>query len=89
MLGMCYILCMCVCVGTSDSTIASDDPNFLLSLCCVHRALPRGVPGGPSMAPLVTRSRSRRGSGQLPEFIYLWVVFAILAEFDIFSGFLN
>jgi hypothetical protein len=26
MLGMCYILCMCVCVGASDTTTASDDP---------------------------------------------------------------
>jgi hypothetical protein len=28
-LGMCYILCMCVCVGASDvsdTTTASDDP---------------------------------------------------------------
>jgi hypothetical protein len=23
---MCYILCMCVCVGASDMTTASDDP---------------------------------------------------------------
>jgi hypothetical protein len=26
MLGMCYILCMCVCVGASDTMTASDDP---------------------------------------------------------------
>jgi hypothetical protein len=26
LLGMCYILCMCVCVGASDTTTASDDP---------------------------------------------------------------
>jgi hypothetical protein len=26
MLGMCYILCMCVCVGASDTTTASDNP---------------------------------------------------------------
>jgi hypothetical protein len=26
MLGMCYILCMCVCVGVSDTTTASDNP---------------------------------------------------------------
>jgi hypothetical protein len=41
---MCYILCMCVCVGASDTTTASDDPSpRALSL---RRALPRGVPGG-------------------------------------------
>jgi hypothetical protein len=34
LLGMCYILCMCVCVGASDTTTASDDPfgRFLLFL---------------------------------------------------------
>jgi hypothetical protein len=26
MLGMCYIICMCVCVGVLDTTTASDDP---------------------------------------------------------------
>ena len=26
LLGMCYILCMCVCVGASNTTTASDDP---------------------------------------------------------------
>ena len=26
LLGMCYILCMCVCVGASDTTTVSDDP---------------------------------------------------------------
>jgi hypothetical protein len=25
-LGTCYIICMCVCVGASDMKIASDDP---------------------------------------------------------------
>jgi hypothetical protein len=32
---MCYILCMCVCVGTSDTTTASDNyvcGRFLLFL---------------------------------------------------------
>jgi hypothetical protein len=42
MLGMCYILCMCVCVGASDMTTASDDPSSS-SLCvvCIGR-FPRG-----------------------------------------------
>jgi hypothetical protein len=28
MLGMCYILCMCVCVGASDMRTLSDDPSY-------------------------------------------------------------
>jgi len=39
MLGMCSILCMCVCVGVSDMKTASDDP------------FPWGVPGGGKYAP--------------------------------------
>jgi hypothetical protein len=48
---MCYIPYMCVCVGASDSKNASDDINFLRTLCRVHRAPPRGVPGGARYAP--------------------------------------
>jgi hypothetical protein len=42
---MCYILCMCVCVGASDTTTASDDPYtttvsdnpYLMHVCgCVR-----------------------------------------------------
>jgi hypothetical protein len=38
---VCVIFFACVCVGASDSTTASDDPNFLRSLCvmCVGRFL--------------------------------------------------
>jgi hypothetical protein len=64
-LGMCYILCMCVCVGASDTTIASDTPGTFLG----------GSQGGAGMPPLVTQSvwhravaRCRRGSGQCPEY---------------------
>jgi hypothetical protein len=52
---VCVIFFACVCVGASDSTTASDDPNFLLSLCHVHRRFPRGVPGGPGLAPLAAQ----------------------------------
>jgi hypothetical protein len=41
---MCYILCMCVCVGASDMTTTFDDP-FL-----------GGSQGRAGMPPLVTRS---------------------------------
>jgi hypothetical protein len=44
---MCYILCMCVCVGASDTTTASDDPS---SAVCVGR-FPRGSQGGVGMPP--------------------------------------
>jgi hypothetical protein len=55
---VCVIFFACVCVGTSDSTTASDDPKFLLSLCRVHWALPRGVPGGAGMPPPCYAQRS-------------------------------
>jgi hypothetical protein len=29
---MCYILCMCVCVGASDTTTASDDPSPVFAI---------------------------------------------------------
>jgi hypothetical protein len=43
---MCYILCMCVCVGASGSTTVSDDPSssVLCVVCIGHFS--RGVPGG-------------------------------------------
>ena len=50
MLGMCYILCMCVCVGASDMTTASDDPFTQGSVVCAGR-FPRGVLGGGKYAP--------------------------------------
>jgi hypothetical protein len=50
-LGMCYILYMCVCVGASDSTTTSNDPSSS-SLCvvCVGHFL-GGFEGGPGMPP--------------------------------------
>jgi hypothetical protein len=48
---VCVIFFACVCVGMSDSTTVSDDPNFLRSLFHVHRTLPRGVPGGGRYGP--------------------------------------
>jgi hypothetical protein len=55
LLGMCYILCMCVC-GRVRLTTASDDPSSsALCVVCAGR-FPRGVPGGAGMPPLVTRT---------------------------------
>jgi hypothetical protein len=41
---MCYILCMCVCVGASDTTTTSDDP-------CASGAFLGGSQGGGRYAP--------------------------------------
>jgi hypothetical protein len=75
---VCVIFFACVCVGVSDSTIASDDPKFLLSLCHVCWALPRGVPGeamyGPPWLHVAFRATLE---------ILFWEVFSI------FSSFLN
>ena len=49
-LGMCYILCMCVCVGASDTTTASDDPFTCGSAVCIGR-FPRGGPRGEQVFP--------------------------------------
>jgi hypothetical protein len=45
LLGMCYILCMCVFVGTSNTTTTSDDPFTYSPFVCTGHFL-RGVPGG-------------------------------------------
>jgi hypothetical protein len=46
LLSMCYIICMCVCVGASDMTTTSDDPSSsALCVVCVGR-FPREVRGG-------------------------------------------
>ena len=67
-------------VGASDSTIASDDPSSS-SLCamCIGLFL-RGSQGGQVWPPLVTRSA--------PKFSFGWFLL-FLADFAIFSGFLN
>jgi hypothetical protein len=80
---VCVIFFACVCVGTSDSTTASDDPNFLLFVSCAP-ALPRGVPGGARYAPPWLRATF----GAAPRNFFLGG-FSILADFAIFSGFLN
>jgi hypothetical protein len=69
---------MCLCVDASDSTTAFDDPNFLSHMCRVHRALPKGVPGGARYDPLGYMQHS----GQRPK-KKNWAVFSI------FSGFIN
>jgi hypothetical protein len=90
--GECWVWVIffaCVCVGASDSTTASNDPNFLRFLCHVHRALswrgPRGGGGGGGMFGPPSYAQH---SGQCPK-IFFWAVFAILADFAIFSSFLN
>jgi hypothetical protein len=74
---VCVIFFACVCVGASDSTTASDDPNFLRSLCHVHQALSWGGPrGGQDWPPLVTHSV--RGRVVAPEpwgFFFFWRFF--------------
>jgi hypothetical protein len=71
-----------VCVGASDSTTASDDPSSS-SLCvvCTGRFL-GGSQGGQVCPPWL---RSVRGS---PE-IFFGRFLLFLADFAIFSGFLN
>jgi hypothetical protein len=90
MLGICYILCMCVCVGASGSTTASDDPSSsALFVSCVSGSLPRGVPGGARYAPLGYAQHSTTWAvarGSAPKFFFF---FLFLADFAIFSGFLN
>jgi hypothetical protein len=87
MLGMCYILCMCVCVGASDTTTASDDP-YKLELCrCAGRFL-GGSQGGAGMPPPGYAQRSAPGGspGQRPEFFFFFGRFLLfLADFAIFS----
>jgi hypothetical protein len=82
LLGICYILCMCVCVGASSSTIASDNPSSsALYVVCVERFL-GGSQGGSSMAPpgYVQRSAMGSSSGQRPKF-FLGRFFLFLAVF--------
>ena len=53
---VCVIFFACVCVGTSDLTIASNDPSGSdLCVVCTGR-FPRGVLVGACMPPLVTHS---------------------------------
>jgi hypothetical protein len=61
---MCYIICMCVCVGASDSTTVSNDPNLFWSLFHVHQEISWGT----GLAPLVTRNVR----GRAPKFVFGW-----------------
>jgi hypothetical protein len=77
-----------VCVGTLDSTTASNDPSSsALCVVCVGN-FPRGVPGGEGMPPLVTNKVSTTGDssgfGAAPQNFFFWVVFAIFSEFCYF-----
>ena len=78
---MCYILCMCVCVGASDTTTASDDPFTWGSVVCAGR-FPRGVPGGGRYAPPWLCGAFEAA----PWNFFFWAVFLLfLADFAIFS----
>jgi hypothetical protein len=70
-LGMCYILCMCVCVGVSDMMTASDDT-------CASWQRPKYAQRS---APGVARGRGVRGNA--PKFFF-WAVFAIFSGFFYF-----
>jgi hypothetical protein len=49
---VCVIFFACVCVGTSDSTTASDDPSSsALCVVCIGCFLGGSQGGGPGMAP--------------------------------------
>jgi hypothetical protein len=80
---MCYILCMCVCVcvGVWACQIRqlrlTIPTSSALCVVCVRR-FPGGSQGGQGWPPLVTRNKKKIGA-----------VFAILADFAIFSNFLN
>jgi hypothetical protein len=76
LLGMCYIRCMCVCVGALDLTTASDDPSSsALCVVCVGSFL-GGSQGGGKYGP----PGYAQHSGQHPKIF-------VLAVFAIFSGF--
>jgi hypothetical protein len=81
LLGICYIICMCVCVGASGLTTAFDDPSSsALCVVCTGCFL-----GGASMAPLGYAQHLALGgsSGQHPK-IYFWVMFSIFSRFRYF-----
>jgi hypothetical protein len=60
--------------------------SFSLCVVCTER-FPRGVPGGPGPPPPPPPGYVQR-SGKRPK-LFFWAVFAILADFAIFSSFLN
>jgi hypothetical protein len=81
---VCVIFFACVCVGTSDMTIVSDDP-FSSDLCVVcSMCFPRGIPKGGRYAPLgYAQCSTTCGSPKQCPKICFWAVFAI------FRGFVN
>jgi hypothetical protein len=82
---MCYILCMCVWARQIRQLRLTIPTFFTLCVVCIRR-FPGGSQGGPRLPP--PGYASRRGSGQHHEFFF-FVVFAILADFVVFGGFLN
>ena len=69
---MLYSLHVCVCVGVSDTTTASED-QYSRGMCvmCIRNFL-RGVPGGGRYAPPSYAQHLATGSspGQSPEFFF-------------------
>jgi hypothetical protein len=79
-----YSLHVCVWV-TSDMKTTSDDPSSsALCVMCTGR-FPRGVPGGGRYAPPWLRT----AFGAVPQNFFLGVFLLFLADFSIFSGFVN
>jgi hypothetical protein len=75
-----YSLHVCVWARQIRQLRLTIPTSFTLCVVCIGN-LPGGVPGGPGMPPLVTHI--------IRLWAAPWVVFAILAYFSIFSGFLN
>jgi hypothetical protein len=90
---VCVIFFACACVGASDMTTASDDPSSSGFCVMCTRIFPRGVlgGGGAGMPPFgYTKCLATSGSpGQRPEIFFFWWFLLLLADFAIFSGFLN
>jgi hypothetical protein len=78
-----------VCVGASDMTTASNDPSSsVLCVMCIGifpRGVPKGGGGGGRYAPPGYAQRS----GQCPKIFFFGHFFLFLADFAIFSGFVN
>jgi hypothetical protein len=76
---VCVIFFACVCVGASDSTIASEDPSSSALCVMCTRCFLGGSQGGPGMPPLVMGNVR----GNDPKFFF-WAIFAIFSGFCYF-----
>jgi hypothetical protein len=79
---MLYSLHVCVWVRQVQQ-LHLTIPLVVLFVSCALRRFPRGVPGGAGMPPLVTRSV------RAPQKFFFGQFLLFLADFSIFSGFLN